>query len=104
MPLRKFRPTTPTLRHAQLPDFVELPPGRRSRVARSAGVYCQLMAKDGDYAQLRLPSGEVRRFHLDCRAVVGQVGNLDHENVSSGKAGRTRWLGRNPSVRGVAMN
>ena len=83
---------------------VELFPGRRSRVARSAGVYCQLMAKDGDYAQLRLPSGEVRRFHLDCRAVVGQVGNLDHENVSSGKAGRTRWLGRNPSVRGVAMN
>ena len=83
---------------------VELFPGRRSRVARSAGVYCQLMAKDGDYAQLRLPSGEVRKFHINCRAVVGQVGNLDHENVSSGKAGRTRWLGRTPSVRGVAMN
>jgi large subunit ribosomal protein L2 len=83
---------------------VELVPGRRSRVARSAGAYCQLMAKEGDYAKLRLPSGEVRRFHVRCRAVVGQVGNLDHENVSSGKAGRTRWLGRNPSVRGVAMN
>jgi len=83
---------------------VELIPGRRSRVARSAGSFCQLMAKEGDYAQLRLPSGEVRKFHVNCRAVVGQVGNLDHENVSSGKAGRSRWLGRAPSVRGVAMN
>ncbi|MEO5617514.1 MAG: 50S ribosomal protein L2 [Candidatus Eisenbacteria bacterium] len=83
---------------------VEMIPGRTSRVARSAGSYCQLMAKEGDYAQLRLPSGEVRKFHVNCRAVVGQVGNLDHENVSSGKAGRSRWLGRNPSVRGVAMN
>ena len=83
---------------------VELFPGRNSRVARSAGAFCQLMAKDGDYAQLRLPSGEVRSFHVNCRAVVGQVGNLDHENVSYGKAGRTRWLGRLPSVRGVAMN
>ncbi len=83
---------------------VELFPGRSSRVARSAGAYCQLMAKEGAYAQLRLPSGEVRRFHVDCRAVVGQVGNLEHENMSYGKAGRTRWRGRNPSVRGVAMN
>jgi large subunit ribosomal protein L2 len=83
---------------------VELFPGRNSRVARSAGAFCQLMAKDGDYAQLRLPSGEVRSFHVNCRAVVGQVGNLDHENVSHGKAGRTRWLGRLGSVRGVAMN
>ena len=83
---------------------VELFPGRASRVARSAGSYCQLMAKDGNYAQLRLPSGEVRSFHVNCRAVVGQVGNLDHENVSIGKAGRNRWRGRNPSVRGVAMN
>src|SRR5262245_13868486 len=83
---------------------VELFPGRASRVARSAGSYCQLMAKDGDYAQLRLPSGEVRSFHVNCRAVVGQVGNLDHENVSIGKAGRNRWKGRAPSVRGVAMN
>jgi large subunit ribosomal protein L2 len=83
---------------------VELYPRRSARVARSAGSYCQLMARDGDYAQLRLPSGEVRRFHVNCRAVVGQVGNLDHENVTFGKAGRSRWLGRLPSVRGVAMN
>jgi large subunit ribosomal protein L2 len=83
---------------------VELVPGRASRVARSAGAFCQLMAKEGDYAQLRLPSGEVRRFHVNCRAVVGQVGNLDHENISYGKAGRRRWLGRLGSVRGVAMN
>jgi len=83
---------------------VELVPGRRSRVARSAGSYCQLMAKDGDYAQMRLPSGEVRSFHVNCRAVVGQVGNLEHENISIGKAGRNRWKGRSPSVRGVAMN
>ncbi len=83
---------------------VELFPGRRSRIARAAGSACQLMAKDGDYAQLRLPSGEVRKFHVNCRAVVGQVGNLDHENVSYGKAGRRRWLGRLGSVRGVAMN
>jgi large subunit ribosomal protein L2 len=83
---------------------VELFPGRSARVARSAGSFCQLMAKEGNHAQLRLPSGEVRSFHVSCRAVVGQVGNLDHENVSYGKAGRTRWLGRLPSVRGVAMN
>src|SRR5438132_14416747 len=83
---------------------VELFPGRAARVARSAGSFCQLMAKEGDYAQMRLPSGEVRRFHVNCRAVVGQVGNLDHENISYGKAGRRRWLGRLGSVRGVAMN
>jgi large subunit ribosomal protein L2 len=83
---------------------VELYPGRRSRIARSAGAFCQLMAKEGEYAQLRLPSGEVRKFHVNCRAVIGQVGNLEHENVSLGKAGRSRWLGRAPSVRGVAMN
>lgn len=83
---------------------VELQPGRRSRIARAAGSYCQLMAKEGDYAQLRLPSGEVRKVHCNCRAVIGQVGNLDHENISYGKAGRRRWLGRLGSVRGVAMN
>src|SRR5213596_217030 len=83
---------------------VELFPGRAARVARSAGSFCQLMAREGDYAQLRLPSGEVRKFHVNCRAVVGQVGNLDHENISYGKAGRRRWLGRLGSVRGVAMN
>jgi len=83
---------------------VELIPQRAARVARSAGSYCQLMAREGDYAQLRLPSGEVRRFHVNCRAVIGQVGNLEHENISYGKAGRMRWRGRLPSVRGVAMN
>jgi large subunit ribosomal protein L2 len=83
---------------------VELMPGRRSRVARSAGAFCQLMAKEGDHAQLRLPSGEVRTFHVNCRAVVGQIGNLDHEDISYGKAGRRRWLGRLGSVSGVAMN
>jgi large subunit ribosomal protein L2 len=83
---------------------VEMYPGRSSRVARSAGAFCQLMAKEGDYAQMRLPSGEMRRFHVNCRAVVGQVGNVEHENVSYGKAGRMRWRGRYPSVRGVAMN
>jgi large subunit ribosomal protein L2 len=83
---------------------VELFPGRRSRIARSAGAFCQLMAREGDYATLRLPSGEVRKFHVNCRAVVGQVGNLEHENISYGKAGRRRWLGRLGSVRGVAMN
>jgi large subunit ribosomal protein L2 len=96
-----------TLKHIPLGTSVhnvELFPGRAARVARSAGSFCQLMAREGDYAQLRLPSGEVRRFHVNCRAVVGQVGNLDHENVSYGKAGRTRWRGRLGSVRGVAMN
>src|SRR5207247_6788174 len=73
---------------------VELFPGRAARVARSAGTFCQLMAKEGEYAQLRLPSGEVRSFHVNCRAVIGQVGNLEHENISHGKAGRRRWLGR----------
>ena len=96
-----------TLKHIPLGTSVhnvELFPGRAARVARSAGSFCQLMAREGDYAQLRLPSGEVRKFHVNCRAVVGQVGNLDHENVSYGKAGRTRWRGRLGSVRGVAMN
>jgi large subunit ribosomal protein L2 len=83
---------------------VEVYPGRHSRVARAAGAFCQLMAREGDYAQLRLPSGEVRKFHVNCRAVIGQVGNIEHENISLGKAGRSRWLGRLPSVRGVAMN
>ena len=83
---------------------IEYDPNRSARIARSAGAFCQLMAKEGEYAQLRLPSGEVRKFHVNCRAVIGQVGNLEHENISLGKAGRSRWLGRAPSVRGVAMN
>jgi len=83
---------------------VELVPGRGGQMARGAGSFCQLMAKEGAHAQLRLPSGEMRLVNLDCRATVGQVGNVDHENEVIGKAGRTRWLGRRPSVRGVAMN
>jgi len=83
---------------------VELRPNKGGQLARSAGSAIQLMAKEGDYALLKLPSGELRQVRIDCRATVGQVGNLDHENVSIGKAGRTRWLGRRPRVRGVAMN
>lgn len=83
---------------------VELKAGKGGQLARSAGMYVQLVAKEGDYATLKLPSGEVRLIRLECRATIGQVGNLDHENVSLGKAGRSRWLGRRPKVRGVAMN
>jgi large subunit ribosomal protein L2 len=73
-------------------------------MARSAGVGAQLMAKEGDYAQLRLPSGEVRRVHLVCLATIGQVGNVDHANLNLGKAGRKRWLGIRPTVRGTAQD
>jgi large subunit ribosomal protein L2 len=83
---------------------VELRPGKGGQLARSAGAAVQVVAKEGDYATVKLPSSEVRLVHLDCMATVGQVGNLDHENVSIGKAGRSRWLGRRPHVRGVAMN
>ena len=83
---------------------VELKPGRGGQMARSAGSGVQLVAKDEGYAVLRLPSGEMRRVLLTCRATVGQVGNVDHENISSGKAGRSRWLGKRPTVRGSAMN
>jgi len=83
---------------------VEMFPGRGAKVARAAGTMCQLVAKEGDYALLRVPSGEVRRFHINCRCVIGQVGNLEHENIVIGKAGRNRWLGIRPHVRGVAMN
>lgn len=83
---------------------IELKVGKGGQLARSAGTFAQLMAKEGKYAQVKLPSGEVRMVLLDCIATVGQVGNLDHENVSIGKAGRSRWLGRRPKVRGVAMN
>jgi len=83
---------------------VELKPGKGGQLARSAGSFAQLMGKVGDYAQLRLPSGELRLVHLDCMATIGQVGNLDHENIVIGKAGRSRWLGIRPTVRGTAMN
>ena len=83
---------------------VEMSAGRGGQLARSAGAGVQLMAKEGRYGLLKLPSGELRKVLLECKATVGQVGNIDHENISIGKAGRTRWLGRMPKVRGVAMN
>jgi large subunit ribosomal protein L2 len=83
---------------------IELKIGKGGQMVRSAGAGAQLMARDGSWAQIKLPSGEVRRVHVDCYATVGQVGNLDHENVSIGKAGRKRWLGRRPHNRGVSMN
>jgi large subunit ribosomal protein L2 len=83
---------------------IELKRGKGGQIARGAGSYAQLMAKEGRYAQLKMPSGEVRLVLLDCKATLGQVGNLEHENIKIGKAGKSRWLGRRPKVRGVAMN
>ena len=83
---------------------IELKIGKGGQMVRSAGGGAQLMAKEGSYAQVKLPSGEVRKVHLGCYATIGQVGNLDHGNISSGKAGRTRWQGRRPHNRGVTMN
>jgi large subunit ribosomal protein L2 len=83
---------------------VELQPGRGAQMVRSAGASAQIMAKEGGFALLRLPSGEQRRVHLTCRATVGQVGNLEHENIVIGKAGRKRHMGVRPTVRGVVMN
>jgi large subunit ribosomal protein L2 len=83
---------------------VELKPGKGGQIARSAGSSVQLVAKEGAYASVKMPSGEIRLIGLECFATIGQVGNIDHENVSVGKAGRSRWKGRKPHVRGVAMN
>lgn len=83
---------------------VELTPGKGGQLARSAGSACQLLAREGKYAALRLPSGEMRRVLSECRATIGQVGNEDHVNIRLGKAGRSRWMGCRPKVRGVAMN
>jgi large subunit ribosomal protein L2 len=83
---------------------VELKKGKGGQLVRSAGVAAQLMAKDATWAQVRLPSGEIRKVHVDCRATVGQVSNADHNHIILGKAGRTRWLGRRPHNRGVTMN
>jgi large subunit ribosomal protein L2 len=83
---------------------VELKPGKGGQIARSAGSSVQLVAKEGDYASVKMPSGEIRHIAMVCYATVGQVGNIDHENVSIGKAGRSRWLGRRPHNRGVVMN
>jgi large subunit ribosomal protein L2 len=83
---------------------IELKPGKGAQMARSAGAQAQLVSKEGGVALLKLPSGEVRRVQVECMATIGQVGNLDHENESHGKAGKTRWLGKRPHNRGVSMN
>ncbi len=83
---------------------IELQPGRGGQLVRSAGASAQLMAKEGEYALIRLPSGEMRRIRSSCLATIGQIGNADHQNIKLGKAGRKRWLGRRPQVRGSAMN
>jgi large subunit ribosomal protein L2 len=83
---------------------VEFRPGKGGQLARAAGSQVQLMARESDYAQLRLPSGEIRKVRVECYATIGQAGNLEHENISLGKAGRSRWLGRRPHNRGVSMN
>ncbi len=83
---------------------LELQVNKGGQLVRSAGVAAQIVAKEGKYAQVKMPSGEVRLIHLDCHATIGQVGNVEHENIICGKAGRKRWLGIRPTVRGVAMN
>jgi large subunit ribosomal protein L2 len=83
---------------------IELRKGKGGQMVRSAGGAAQLVAREGDYAQVKLPSGEIRNVHVDCLATIGQIGNLEHKNVSYGKAGRKRWLGRRPHNRGVSMN
>jgi large subunit ribosomal protein L2 len=107
-PAAEIRPGN-TLPLANIPigsviHAVEMKPGKGAQLVRSAGTGAQLMAREGEYAQLRMPSGENRMILARCVATIGQVGNLDHENISVGKAGRTRWKGKKPSVRGVAMN
>ena len=97
MPLR-FIPLGTTIHN------IEMRKGKGGQLVRSAGAACVLMAKDGLYAQIRLPSGEIRLINQDCRATIGQVSNADHANISLGKAGRSRWLGRRPHNRGVTMN
>jgi large subunit ribosomal protein L2 len=97
LPLKNIPPGTTV-------HCVELRPGKGAQMARSAGTQAQLVSREADYALLKLPSGEVRRVLVDCLATIGQVGNLDHENISLGKAGRTRHLGRKPHNRGVSMN
>lgn len=97
LPIRNIPPGT-------MVHNLELAPGKGGQLVRSAGGAAQLLSKEGDIALVKLPSGETRKFSVDCMATVGQLGNLDHENVTYGKAGRTRWHGRRPTVRGVAMN
>src|SRR6201994_105865 len=97
LPMRNI--PTGTVIHA-----IELRPGGGAKIARSAGARVQLVAKDGPYAQLRMPSGEIRNVEVRCRATIGEVGNAEHANINWGKAGRMRWKGKRPTVRGVAMN
>jgi large subunit ribosomal protein L2 len=98
---------TMPLRHVPLGTIIhniEMRKDKGGQIAKSAGAGAQILAKEGDYAQVRLPSSEIRKIHLDCRATIGQVGNLDHQNIAIGKAGRARWMGIRPHVRGTAMN
>jgi len=97
MPLRNIPPGIPI-------HNLELGRGKGGKIVRSAGSYAQILAKENDFGHIRLPSGEVRLIHLDCMATIGQLGNIEHDKISIGKAGRSRWLGRMPRVRGVAMN
>lgn len=97
LPLKHIPPGTPI-------HNIELKRGKGGQIVRSAGTSAVIMAKEGNYAQVRLPSGEVRLVHIECTATIGAVGNADHGNIVIGKAGRARWLGRRPKVRGVAMN
>ena len=83
---------------------IELKPGKGGQLVRSAGTAAQLIAKEGDYALVRMPSSEIRKIHILCRSTIGQIGNVEHETILIGKAGRSRWLGRQPHVRGAAMN
>lgn len=95
------------LRHIPLGTVIhniELRKGKGGQVAKAAGTGAQILAKEGSYAQIRMPSSEIRKIHLECRATVGQIGNIDHQNISIGKAGRNRWKGIRPHVRGTAMN
>src|SRR5437899_1792551 len=97
LPLRNIPPGT-------MVHNLELRPGKGAQMVRSAGGAAQLVAKEGDYALVKLPSGETRKVSHDCMATIGQVGNIDHENITIGKAGRSRWLGKKPHNRGVSMN
>src|SRR5207247_2643323 len=93
-----------TVRHQGGVHNIERKPGRGGQVVRSAGMSAQLLAREGDYAQIRMPSGEVRRVAVICYATVGQIGNVEHENENVGKAGKSRWRGKRPAVRGMSMN
>ncbi|UCB57328.1 MAG: 50S ribosomal protein L2 [Candidatus Omnitrophota bacterium] len=97
LPLRNILPGVPI-------HNIELTRGKGAQLVRSAGAAAIIMSKEGNFAQIKLPSGEIRKVSLDCRASIGQVGNIEYEGLSRGKAGKTRWLGRRPKVRGVAMN